>query len=229
MSDTRSLNPMTETSPARSASKIRRRSLMLLVIAVFTLAVAACGTSGRTLQDPKPGATAPARKNAGSTVPANSGATNTTAGAQIRSTAFTLMTTAWKTGQSIPKPFTCDGVNTSPPFTIGGVPAGTTELVFVVTNQNIPDQSLWLLAGIGPATVSIPQGGVPTGAIQITNSSGTPRWSGPCPSTGSNTYEFALYALSAPSGLTTSATFADVNAAIAKSTAASVISGTYSR
>ncbi|HBU02691.1 MAG TPA: YbhB/YbcL family Raf kinase inhibitor-like protein, partial [Acidimicrobiaceae bacterium] len=46
---------------------------------------------------------------------------------------------------------------------------------------------------------------------------------------GANGYEFALYALASPSGLTTSSTLADVNAAIAKSTAASVISGTYSR
>ena len=231
MAHTRSLNPMTESPHTRCASRTRRRGLALLSIAALAVSLTACGTSGRTLKDPKPGATAPERKNSGSTAPANTNAnaTNTTAGAQIRSTAFTLATSAWKTGQSIPKPYTCDGVNTSPPFAISGVPAGTTELVFVVTNQNVPNQTLWLLAGIGPATVSIPQGGVPTGAIQLTNSSGTARWSGPCPASGANAYEFALYALAAPSGLTTSSTFAEVNAAISKSTAASVISGTYTR
>ena len=229
MIDPRSLLPMTPTSTSRIGSRARRRGFAVLAALTLAVSLAACGTSGRTLKDPKPGATAPARKNTGSTTPANSNSSNTTAGAQIRSTAFSLITTSWKTGQSIPKPFTCDGVNTSPPFAISGVPAGTAELVFVVTNQNVPNQTLWLLAGMSPATVSIPQGGVPTGAIQITNSSGAARWSGPCPTSGTNTYEFALYALASPSGLTTSATFADVNAAIAKSTAASVLSGTYSR
>jgi len=228
---TRSLTPMIESSPPRRASRTRRRGLVVLAIAALAIVVASCGTSGRTLQDPKPGATAPARKNTGSTAPANTNpnAPSTTAGAQIRSTAFTLLTSAWKTGQSIPKQFTCDGVNTSPPFAISGVPSGTTELVFVVTDQNVPNQTLWLLAGVGPATVSIPQGGVPTGAIQIPNSSGSARWSGPCPTSGTNTYEFALYALNSPSGLTTSSTFADVNAAIAKASSASVISGSYAR
>jgi phosphatidylethanolamine-binding protein (PEBP) family uncharacterized protein len=107
----------------------------------------------------------------------------------MSSTAFQLQTTAWKAGQSIPKPYTCDGVDTSPPFSIS----------------------------------------VPTGAIQIMNSSGTARWSGPCPTSGTNSYEFALYALSSPSGLTTSASLADVNAAIALSKSASVVNGTYSR
>ena len=222
---------MTETLATRRASRTRRRSLVALAITALAIVVASCGTSGRTLQDPKPGATAPARKNAGSTAPANTNPNgpSTTAGAQIRSTAFSLVTSAWKTGQSIPKQFTCDSVNTSPPFAINGVPSGTTELVFVVTNQNVPNQTLWLLAGIGPATVSLPQGGVPTGAIQIPNSSGSARWSGPCPTSGTNTYEFALYALTSPSGLTTSSTFADVNAAIANASSASVISGTYTR
>ena len=221
---------MSETPSTHRTRSVRRRGLAALAIAALAFSPTACGTSGRTMDEPKPGATAPARKNAGSTIPANiNAATDSTASPQIRSTAFTLSTSAWKSGQSMPKPFTCDGVNTSPPFTISGVPAGTTEMVFVASNQNDLNQTLWLLAGIGPATVSIPQGGVPTGAIQITNSSGTPRWSGPCPTSGANGYEFALYALASPSGLTTSSTLTEVNAAIAKSTAASVLSGTYSR
>ena len=221
---------MSETPSTHRTPSARRRGLAALAIAALAISLTACGTSGRTMDEPKPGATAPARNNAGSTIPANlNAATDGTESPQIRSTAFTLTTSAWKSGQSMPKPFTCDGVNTSPPFTISGVPAGTSEMVFVASNQSDLNQTLWLLAGIGPATVSIPQGGIPTGAIQMTNSSGTPRWSGPCPTSGANGYEFALYALASPSGLTTSSTLAEVNAAIAKSTAASVISGTYSR
>jgi len=220
---------MTGTSTTGCSARQRWRSLALLVVAALTITLAACGSSGRALEEPKSGASAPARKNTGSTAPANSGSTNTTAGAVIRSTALTLTSASFGPNTPIPKQFTCDGVNTSPPLTISGVPTGTTELVLVVTNQNVANQTLWLLAGLAPATVSIPQGGVPSGAIQIVNSSGTARWSGPCPTSGTSTYEFALYALTAPSGLTTSASFADVNAAIAKSSSGSVISGSYKR
>lgn len=220
---------MTETPSTPQRQRSHRFALAVLTIGFVSLFIAACGTSGRTLQDPKPGATAPARKNTGSTAPANTAPGDTNPGPQINATGLLLQTTAWISGQAIPKPYTCDGVNTSPAFTLSGVPSSTVELVLVVSNQNVANQTQWLLAGISPATRSLPQGGVPTGAIQITNSSGTPRWSGPCPTSGTNTYEFALYALSSPSGLTTSATFADVNAAIAKATTASVLTGTYSR
>ncbi len=205
------------------------------MVTAFALAattlLSACGSSGRSLADPKPGVTAPPRKNSGATTSLGGGAGtgSNSGGAQINSTAFTLSTSAWATGQAIPKPYTCDGVNTSPPLSIAGVPAGTTELVLVVTDQSVANQTLWLLAGLAPTTISIPQGGVPSGAIQIVNSSGTARWSGPCPTRGTNTYEFALYALAGPSGLTTSATYAEVNAAVAKATGATVISGTYAR
>lgn len=216
-------------APGANRLSKRRRAVALVILAAVTIILSACGTSGRALRDPQAGATAPPRKNSGATVPANSASTGGSGGAQINSTSFLLQTTAWKSGQTIPKPYTCDGVNTSPPFSINGVPAGTAELVFVVTNQNVPNQTLWLMAGIGPATMTIPQGGVPTGAIQIVNSSGTARWSGPCPTSVTNAYEFALYALASPSGLTTNATYADVNAAIALATSASVLNGSYTR
>lgn len=220
---------MTGTSQTRFLERQRRRSLVLFVVAALMITVAACGSSGRTLQEPKSGASAPTRKNTGSTTPASSGSTVTTAGAAIRSTALTLTSASFGPNTPIPKQFTCDGVNTSPPLTISGVPTGTTELVLVVTNRDVANQTLWLLAGLAPATTSIPQGGVPSGAIQIVNSSGTARWTGPCPTSGTSTYEFALYALTSPSGLTTNASFADVNMAVAKSSSASVISGSYKR
>jgi len=102
-------------------------------------------------------------------------------------------------------------------------------MVLLVTDQQRPSQSLWILAGLGPATTSIPQGGIPTGAIQIVNSSGTARWSGPCPPAGTGTYEFALHALDSASGLTAASTRAQVDAVIARSTSVSVVTGTYTR
>ena len=142
---------------------------------------------------------------------------------------MSFTTAAWSTGGSIPKAYTCDGANTSPPLSIAGAPSRAVELVLVVTNQNISGESLWILAGIGPATTSIPQGGVPTGAIQIVNTSGSARWNGPCPTPGPNTYEFALYALNTASGLTPQSTRAQVETVIASASSASVFTGTYKR
>ena len=204
---------------------VRRISRVLFATLALTLAVTACGTSGRTLRDPKPGAKAPARQNNGSTSTSAPAGASTTAGAVIRGTSFDLTTTAWTKGGTIPKAYTCAGANTSPPFSISGVPSGTVELVFLATSQSDPARSLWILAGIGPATVAIPQGGVPSGAIQIVNSSGTSRWSGPCPTAATEAYDFALYALSAPSGLTANATRAQVDAAIAAPTSAAIVTG----
>lgn len=207
----------------------RRAARALVVTACLAVAATACGTSGRTLRDPAPGATAPARQNVGSTSTTAAAGTSTTAGAVMRGTSFTVTTPAWTKGGAIPAAFTCDGADTSPAFTFTGVPSGTVELVFLVTSQSRPDRSLWILAGLGPATTSIPQGGVPTGAVQIVNSSGTARWSGPCPTAGTETYDFALYALSAPSGLTPMSTRAQVDAAVATPMATAALTGTYSR
>lgn len=200
---------------------------LALLVVVLALVLGSCGTSGRTLRDPAPGAKAPPRQNAGSTSTTAAPGVSTTAGASIRSTTFALTTTAWTKGASIPKAYTCEGADTSPPLTISGVPTGTVEMVLVVNDQARPDRTAWLLAGLGPATASIPQGGVPTGAIQITNSSGTARWSGPCPTTGTQTYEFAIYALSSPSGLVATSTFAQVTAATAQPLGAAVITGSF--
>jgi len=181
------------------------------------------------MRDPKAGATAPARKNAGSTsTTAKPGAT-TASSAAISSTSLSLTTSAWNTGGAIPKAYTCDGANTSPPLSIAGAPGRSAELVLMVTNQNRPSETLWILSGIAPTTAAIPQGGVPSGATQIVNSSGTARWNGPCPTPGPNTYEFALYSLDRPSGLTANSTRADVEAVIATSGSASVITGTFKR
>lgn len=193
------------------------------------LLLSACGTSGRTLREPAPGATAPARQNTGSTSTTGGAGVSSTEGAVMRGTSFALTTSAWPRGGSIPRAYTCDGADTSPPLSINGVPTGTVEMVLLVTDRDRPSRSLWILAGLGPSTASVPQGGVPSGAVPIANSSGTTRWSGPCPVEGTGTYEFALHALTQPSGLTAESSRAQVDAVIARSTSVSVVTGTYTR
>jgi len=197
----------------------------VVIIAITALILSSCGTSGRTLRDPKTGATAPDRKNSGSI----SSESPAPSGAVITGAAFSFSTAAWPSGGAIPRAYTCDGANTSPPLTISNSPKGAVELVLVVTNQNTPTESLWMLAGIGPLTMTIPQGGVPSGAIQIVNSSGVATWRGPCPKTDQNIYEFSIYALNKPSGLTAVSTRADVEEVISTASNASAFTGNFKR
>ena len=151
---------------------------------------AGCGTSGRTLRDPQPGATAPPRKGSATTSTAAAGAVQAVPGAGLA-----ISSTAWTAGGEIPTRFSCDGEDVSPPLTISGAPEGTVELVLVVTDQDAGGLLHWVVAGIPPGAPSFPQAGLPAGAIEVPNSSGELAWLGPCPPSGeTHTYDFTAYA-----------------------------------
>lgn len=195
----------------------------LVAVAALALVASACGTSGRTLRDPVPGATAPPRKGASTTSAPPALAATPGAGLSIAST-------AWTPGGAIPRASTCDGQDISPPLTISGAPEGTVELVLVVTDQDAAGFLHWVVSGIAPGAPSFPQGGLPTGAVEAPNSSGTTAWFGPCPPVGStHTYDFTVYALTAASGLGPSSSAAELDAALTLATSTAAMTGTYAR
>jgi phosphatidylethanolamine-binding protein (PEBP) family uncharacterized protein len=209
----------------RHRKVMSKATSILLVTLALGVAITACGSSGRTLRDPEPGKVAPARKSTATT-----GATSTTAGgAVIVGSGLSIKTTAWPAGEAIPKAYGCDGANTSPPLLISGASSDVVELVLIVSDQNLGGKTNWVVSKIGPATAAIPQGGAPTGAIQIPNGSGSALWSGPCPESGTHTYDFTLYGLTQPSRLTASSTKAQIETAVANPRSVSVITGTYKR
>ena len=197
-------------------------ALALLAAAVLTVVAVGCGTSGRTLRDPKPGATAPPRK---------SSTTATTAAVQaIPSLGLSISSTGWAPGEEIPRGYTCDGQKVSPPLTISGAPESTVELVLVVSDQDARGFLHWVVAGIPPGTPSFPQGQVPPGAIEAPNGSGGVAWVGPCPPAGStHTYDFTVYALTAASGLDAISTPAQLDAALQTASSTAAMTGTYTR
>jgi Raf kinase inhibitor-like YbhB/YbcL family protein len=212
--------------PAASRSRgpgRRPAAAGLVAVAVLAVAATACGTSGRTLRDPVPGATAPPRKGATTSVaPAVLG---TTPGAGL-----SIISSSWTPGGTIPRASTCDGQDISPPLTISGAPAGTVELVLVVTDQDAAGFVHWVVGGIAPGAPSFPQGGLPAGAVEAPNSSGTTAWFGPCPPAGtSHTYDFTVYALTQASGLGPTSSTADLDAALALTTSTAAVTGTYTR
>lgn len=212
--------------PNRRPRSRRAASAPYVGVAVLALLVliAGCGTSGRALRDPEPGATAPPRKGASTTTTAASAI-----GAPTGS-GLAISSTAWAPGGQIPIGYTCDGQDVSPPLTISGAPTGTVELVLVVTDQDLPGFVHWVVAGIPPGTPSFPQGTLPPGAVEIPNSGGGTAWVGPCPPPGStHVYDFAVHALDAPSGLGAASTQAEVDAAVADAVTLAAMTATYTR
>lgn len=172
------------------------RPSRLLAVALLAVALTACGSSGRELRDPEPGATAPPRKES------PSGTLTPTSGPDT--SVFGLASDAWTPGGDIPERYTCDGDEVSPPFAVFSPPAGTVELALVMTDVDAPFVH-WVVAGMAPETASFGPGEVPPGAVQASNTRGSAQYVGPCPPEGEqHTYEFALYALPAPSGVTES-------------------------
>lgn len=172
---------------------MRRLAALLLLSLVPLLG---CQSSGRELRDPAPGATAPPRR------PPQQGtrpSSTTTLG-----TVFALTTDSWAPGGEIPREFTCDGDNVSPPLVMSLIPPGTVELAIVVTDQDADDFVHWVVAGIDPTVTVIEEGAAPFGSVEAQTSSGAVGWSGPCPpeGSGSHTYNFVLHALVEPSGVT---------------------------
>src|SRR6478736_3309763 len=90
-----------------------------LALVVVGIILGGCGTSGRTLRDPVPGATAPPRKTS---------STPSTAVLQAVPQGLSIASSAWTAGGEIPLGYTCDGQNVSPPLSITGAPEGTVEL-----------------------------------------------------------------------------------------------------
>jgi len=116
----------------------------------------------------------------------------------------------------IPRQYTCDGGDRSPPLSIDGVPEKARSLALVVDDPDAPGGTWvhWVVWNIPADTREIPEGSVPPGALQGTNDFGTRKYGGPCPPSGTHRYFFKLYALDAPLTIPPGATKAQVETAM---------------
>jgi Raf kinase inhibitor-like YbhB/YbcL family protein len=126
--------------------------------------------------------------------------------------------------------FTCDGGDRSPSLTWTAPPAGTVELVLLVTDDDADDFVHWAVAAIPPTAGEVGEGAQITGATEGRNDFGNPGWGGPCPPSGTHTYRFALYALGQQAELPDEFGGGDLKA-LADSTSIAVAetTGTYTR
>jgi hypothetical protein len=123
---------------------------------------------------------------------------------------------AFTNGGSIPRRFTCDGDNLSPPLQWGGSPSGTKSFALIMDDPDAPSGTFvhWILFDIPSAYSSLSEG-VQRMGVMGSNSYRKLGYNGPCPPPGpAHRYFFKLYALDRILGLSPGSRKADVEKAI---------------
>jgi Raf kinase inhibitor-like YbhB/YbcL family protein len=111
---------------------------------------------------------------------------------------FTLTSPEFSDGGAIPRRFTCDGDDVSPPLSWSAAPEGSVTLALVVDDPDARDFVHWVAYNIDASlTGSLPAGwsSSPDAAPQGVNSFGRVGHGGPCPPSGTHRYAFRLLAI----------------------------------
>ena len=119
---------------------------------------------------------------------------------------LTLTSSAFADGQPIPRKYTCEGEDVSPPLAWSGVPAQAKSLALIVDDPDAPDPEAprmtwvhWVVVDVPSGTSGLAEGasggGLPAGAIVGTNDWKRQSYGGPCPPIGRHRYFHKLYAL----------------------------------
>lgn len=111
---------------------------------------------------------------------------------------LTLESPAFNGNTSIPRQYTCDGADISPPLFWQSPPVNTKSFVLIVDDPDAPsgDWVHWVLFNIPADTWLLSEAAEnPVGAVTGQNSWGQASYRGPCPPSGTHHYFFRLYAL----------------------------------
>jgi Raf kinase inhibitor-like YbhB/YbcL family protein len=113
-----------------------------------------------------------------------------------------VTSSAFKEGSMIPRQYTCDGEDISPPLAWAGVPEDTKSLALICDDPDAPMGTWvhWVLfnipAGIKELPAKIPSEKIiENGAKHGVNDFRKFGYGGPCPPGGTHRYYFKLYAL----------------------------------
>jgi len=150
---------------------------------------------------------------------------------QITSTAFTE-------GKPIPKKYTCDAEDASPPLAWSGVPTEAKSLALIVDDPDAPVGTWvhWVFYDLPPSLTALKEGLAKTPTLEGLGTQGTNDfrkigYGGPCPPRGKvHRYLFKLYALDTSLSLQPGASKADLEKAMrGHILAQGQLIGTYSR
>jgi Raf kinase inhibitor-like YbhB/YbcL family protein len=131
---------------------------------------------------------------------------------------ITLRSPAFSDGGMIPKEYTCDGSDRSPPLEWTGVPQSARELALICDDPDAPmgTWSHWVIISLPAAAKGLKEGVPPemqpvqsqvemagdaslkSMVAQGKNDFGKFGYGGPCPPSGTHRYSFRLYALDSP-------------------------------
>jgi Raf kinase inhibitor-like YbhB/YbcL family protein len=120
--------------------------------------------------------------------------------------ALSLSSDAFTPSSEIPKKYTCEGEDISPPLAWKGAPDGTQSFALIVDDPDAPDPRApertyvhWVVVDLPADAASIAEaasgGGLPGNAREGMNDWDRNDWGGPCPPIGRHRYFFKLYAL----------------------------------
>ncbi|MBL0167421.1 MAG: YbhB/YbcL family Raf kinase inhibitor-like protein [Propionivibrio sp.] len=105
---------------------------------------------------------------------------------------------------SMPKLYTCEGRDVSPPLAWSGVPAGAKSLALIVDDPDAPDPAAprmtwvhWVLYNLPASSSGLAEGvqSLPAGTLDGLNDWKRTGYGGPCPPIGRHRYFHKLYAL----------------------------------
>jgi Raf kinase inhibitor-like YbhB/YbcL family protein len=164
-----------------------------VVVGLGAGGLAACGDDGRSLREPSALQTTTTRPPA---------TASTTVAGGTTAAVLTLSSDTFAEGGGIPDVHTCFGDGQSPALLWAGTPQGTAEVAVVVRDLDAGGLVHWVVAGMPAELGGFAQDTVPQGAVQATNAFGEVGWGPPCPEAGTHHYEFRVFALSEPSGVT---------------------------
>ncbi len=145
---------------------------------------------------------------------------------------FTVSSSAFDAGGAIPRRYTCDGPDVSPPLTWSGVPSGAAAFLLIVDDPDANGFVHWVVADLPASMTSLADGasGRLAPAVEGRNGFGKIGWGGPCPPSGTHHYRFTLVALSLPLGLARGTTAAQARAAAnGRTLGQAVLTATYQR
>jgi Raf kinase inhibitor-like YbhB/YbcL family protein len=111
---------------------------------------------------------------------------------------FQLTSSAFGYGEQIPRRYTCDGQNISPPLKWNDPPRGTQSFALIMDDPDAPREIWvhWICFNLPAAIRELPERAhLSADSQEGWNSWGRPGYGGPCPPSGAHRYFFKLYAL----------------------------------
>lgn len=127
-----------------------------------------------------------------------------------------LSSSVFQEGQLIPRRYTCQGIDISPPLSLGNIPPETQSLALIVEDPDVPLEVRkdglwihWVIFNVPPTCVEWEEGVFGIGVVG-THTGKKIGYMGPCPPDREHRYFFKLYALDSSLKLTEGVTREEV-------------------